>query len=328
MTSIYNNPEYQRRVQKTVAAQQMIQALLFQQAEGKRNQKTKQSNPASDIASQLIKSQARKPLMSMISGEGGAISDAIPSWAGGPTAPPMTSIEGALATTPEANAAFNAPGMAATEAAKTPFFSLNSGGLLGEGPMPTGNYLPGIAGTYGMYDLLKNKKHGAKGAKQGAVSGAGIGYTVGGLPGAGIGAVIGGTAGYFGNFGDNNRFQDEAERAELLRAQGIPWNYNMQMPTKGRSKEELIQEALAAGRDPTFARTRDESALSPVDITGYAAFGEKLGGDYSRASQAIKEAIAQRALQNKAVREHHGTIDVNWTPELEEFAKQQLGGAK
>lgn len=342
MPSIYTDPEYRARMARTVEAQRMIEALR-QRGDVARAQaevKGQIPNPALKIVSNLIKNRGKDAAtiatepsgVADVAGGftpmGGETATSIPSWAGGSTTAPMTPIEGALANSAEANAAYNAPAMAASEGAATPFFSLSNGGMMGDAPVPVGNYLPGIAGLYGAYDLLKKKKHGAKGAKQGAASGAGIGLTLGGPAGAGIGAVIGGTAGYFGNFGDVDRYQDEAERAEELRAQGIPWNYNMEMPTRGRSKDELIAEAIAAGRDPTFARTRDESALSPVDITGYAALPEKLGAGYANASQAVKELIAAKALEKGAVNEHHGTIDIDWDPKLEKFAKRKIRRGK
>lgn len=193
------------------------------------------------------------------------------------------------------------------------FFDISSGGLLGEGAMPIGNYIPGIAGTLGMADVLMNKKHGTSGAAQGALSGAGIGFTVGGPVGAGIGALAGGTLGYFGNFGDEDRFKTEWKRKKDLVDKGILSADQLgPEPTKGRSKDELIaeEEQKAAQGLPSnveFARTRDESVLTPTDIRGYSTILEK-----AHETGLSVDDLSQRALSAGAVREHHGTIDVDW----------------
>lgn len=208
----------------------------------------------------------------------------------------------------------------------TSFFTGNN--LLGPGPMGVGDYLPGVAGLAGAYDLLSKKKHGWSGAGQGAMSGAGIGWTLGGPAGAGIGAGIGAITGYFGNFGDKDRWRTEGKRLDKLTSQGIRIPESMlgaTRLTKGRSKSELIQEnvtaRLARGeispeeaeRRRLFETTRDEKYLTPKDIIGNATFFERYGNDWlGKMSDEDRTRIAQKALDSGAVREHHGTIDVDW----------------
>lgn len=58
-----------------------------------------------------------------------------------------------------------------------------------------------------------------------------------------------------------------------------------------------------------FGNTRDEKKLTPIDIQGFAAMYEAGGPN---ATAADRLALAQDALAADAVREHHGTIDVDW----------------
>lgn len=186
-------------------------------------------------------------------------------------------------------------------------FSFSNGGLLGEGAMPIGNYIPGVAGLFGAYDVLSNKKHGAAGALEGAASGAGIGFTLGGPVGAGIGAGVGGLVGYFGNFGDKDAYKTEWKRKKKLFDQGIITEQQLgPEPMKGRSRKELVEEAKRMGGNVEFAQTRDEKYLKAGDIAGYASVleeADKRGID--------PMVLAQQAVDAQAIREHHGTIDLD-----------------
>lgn len=187
-------------------------------------------------------------------------------------------------------------------------------GLLSFGPgLIEGSVTPmsgaaGALGAYGMYDILSNKKHGTSGAIQGAASGAGIGtFIMPGL-GTGIGAGVGALVGYFGNFGDVDAYKTEWKRKKDLFDKGIISEAQLgPEPRKGRSKEELIAEAQAMGGNVTFAGSRNESDLTPADIQGYATILEEA---HKRGIPPLQ--LAEMALQSGAVREHHGTIDVEW----------------
>lgn len=225
--------------------------------------------------------------------------------------------------------------------------ALNGGTLMSDGTVlaPASSFgvmdvAGGAAGAYGLYNLLKNKKHGLEGAVQGGISGGLLGSaTAGGLaamgttvaPGVGtaIGAGLGLALGYFGNMGDKDRYKDEYNRAQALRDKGIRWDWNSQEPTAGRSKEELmaIEEAkIKAGQygNTAFAQSRNEADLKPEDIIGYATFGEQYGSKWAETTEAARKAIAQEALNRGLVREHHGTVDINFTPELIKYSEEIL----
>jgi hypothetical protein len=230
-------------------------------------------------------------------------------------------------TTPAANAAYNAAAMEAggapmTLAEITPATEASSaaaapGAFSLEGFGSAGNAIAPILGAAILGESLLKKRHGTRGAAQGALGGAGIGTYF--LPGVGtaIGAGLGGLLGAFGNFGDKNMFKTEHNRLQNLADQG----YTGLEPlleasnfSKGRSMEELIaiEEAnKAAGRHSNvqFARSRNEGDLTPEDIVGYSSVIEKAG---QGASLADRLELARQALAANAVREHHGTVDVDW----------------
>lgn len=190
-----------------------------------------------------------------------------------------------------------------------------------------GNGLLPAAGAIGALDLFANKRHGGRGAAQGAASGAMIGSYFG-LPGSAIGAGVGGLAGYFGNFGDEDRWKTEQDRVAKLHDQGINFPDAVQL-SAGRTKEELVaieNAKKSAGQysNSTFAQSRNESDLTGKDIWGYGAFGEAFGNNWMGSSEAAREAVANEALKQGLVREHDGTVDINLTPELKAYAEQQF----
>lgn len=187
-----------------------------------------------------------------------------------------------------------------------------------------GNALLPMAGALGAYDVFANKRHGARGALQGAASGAAMGSYFGPV-GTGVGAVLGGGLGYFGDLGDKDRFKDEYNRAQKLRDAGIDWGHNSNEPLMGRTKEELIANAQASGGNVQFAGSRNESDLTGNDIVGYSALPEKFGKSYADASLDKKLKVANAALSAGAVKEHHGTVDIDWSKldpsQLESYLK-------
>lgn len=171
-------------------------------------------------------------------------------------------------------------------------------------------------GAYGIYNSIK-----ANNPKMGALSGAGMGAGLAAAaPLIGLGPVGWGTMGLMAlggaglggglaaAFGDKNRYQDEWKRKKKLYDQGLISEQQLgQMPTSGRSDAELIQRAEQSGGNVAFAKSRNESDLTPQDIQGYASILEqaaKTGQDRTQ--------LAADALASGAVREHHGTIDVDW----------------
>jgi len=122
-------------------------------------------------------------------------------------------------------------------------------------------------------------------------------------------------------FGDRDMYLTERRRLEDLQKKGINVPDQLYANTdlaKGRSKQELIDQAKedqAAGRyaNVKFAESRSEKDLKPEDIWGYSTFFEKYGNDWlGKFSEEKRRQIAQQALDAGAVREHHGTIDIDW----------------
>ncbi len=196
-----------------------------------------------------------------------------------------------------------------------------------------GNYSAPTLGAVLAADVIANKRHGKRGAAQGATSGALIGSYFGGLPGAAIGATIGGGVGYFGNMGDVDKWKTEQDRISDLQDAGVSAPSGLFLQ-EGRSQEQMQNKYVApdfVGFAPDgqwannkFNMSRAEKDLTAQDILGYAAFGEKLGSDFYAAPEAVRKDIAAKTLAGNAVREHHGTIDINWSKELEDYAKEKL----
>lgn len=120
--------------------------------------------------------------------------------------------------------------------------------------------------------------------------------------------LVNALGGRFG--GDKNRWQTERNRLEQLKEQGFTGLPDYSALSGGRSKEELVQLAKDTGGNVEFAQTRSEGALTPQDIVGYASIIERAGKD---ASIDDRLKLAASALAANAVREHHGTIDVDWS---------------
>jgi len=174
----------------------------------------------------------------------------------------------------------------------------------------SGNYILPAAGAAGMFDLYKDKESRKKigtgeGYLQGAASGAAMGSYFGPW-GAAAGGVIGLGINAFG-IGGESRTKVEEERRQALADQGITVpNYDQ--------KEWELNEA--------FKGSRNEADLKGGDIENAAQFYGIQG--YSGADQAKKEAIAQEAINQGLIREHHGTIDLSMTPEYQKYLEEQL----
>lgn len=113
--------------------------------------------------------------------------------------------------------------------------------------------------------------------------------------------------------GDKDMWKTEGNRLRKLQEGGayIPEGLLASMPKGGRSKEQLIAEAEAAGGNVAFARSRNEKDLTAQDIIGFATFAEKDPEWFNKPLDQQLQ-VAQQALDSGAVREHHGTIDVDW----------------
>jgi len=126
---------------------------------------------------------------------------------------------------------------------------------------------------------------------------------------------------FFG--GDGDKYKEEGNRLSELRDQGtfIPDEIFNTMPNHGRSKDELKNQSVAddfIGFDPSgnwtnnkFNESRDLKDLRPEDIVGYATWAER---DPLWFEKPLQERlnVANAALQANAVKEHNGTIDVDF----------------
>lgn len=230
-----------------------------------------------------------------------------------------------------------------------------SGFMGGEAPLQSMPYLQGAAGLAGMYvggkgvmEAYENEDP-VGGALSGAALGAGTAMTASSLSTAGLlgasavpgigwaiaaGALLGVGAGLFGH---KPRTEEEDKRMRKLQEQGIiPPDMPVTFTDKGR--DEQLKEALASGYPPDFAgfaedgrwvntkflASGNESDLRPEDIWGYAAFFEKYPDWLTGKSEEERRQIADMALQSGAVREHHGTIDIDWD-KVEQPQEEQQG---
>lgn len=301
-----------------------------QQAEAEREQQLKLQQQASDPVRQLI------PIAGSTAGIIGS-KYAIDALTGGSAA--ANTAGGANLAAQGANQAFaEGAGMAAPEiisASQIPAGGASTAANLGaEAGLGITPYL-GVAGAglgaYGTYQGIKN--HDPLGA---GLSGAGMGLGLGmaaplvGLGPLGWGALglmalggagVGSLGAFASALGDKDQWKTEGKRLSKLAEQGINIPEPLMAITqlkKGRSKDELInfeQQKIDQGMygNTSFAKSRNESDLKPQDIWGSAAFFEKFGNDWlNKYSEAERQQIAQKALDSGAVREHKGTIDVDW----------------
>jgi hypothetical protein len=125
----------------------------------------------------------------------------------------------------------------------------------------------------------------------------------------------------------SDKWKTEGNRLKKLIEQGVevPESYQAPMMLKqGRKKSELINPYMPkdfVGNTPQygwvnnkFAESRNESDLKPEDVWGYANFFERYGNDWlGKFNEQQRRDIAQKALASGAVREHKGTIDVDWS---------------
>lgn len=163
------------------------------------------------------------------------------------------------------------------------------------------------AGTYlggkGIYDAFKGSKTKTP---TDAAARLQAGITTGGL--SEIGRLFG--------LGGGPKSNLEQKRREALGKKGVA------LPTyrkgSGNVRKDLASDFI--GQDPSgqwvnnaFATSRNESNLRPDDLRGSAAVFEKFGSDWLRKGTDEQNQILQGALNSGAVREHHGTIDIDWS---------------
>lgn len=123
-------------------------------------------------------------------------------------------------------------------------------------------------------------------------------------------------------FGDGDKWKTESKNLHRLKDKGIfiPDNLLNSMPTKGRSKDELVRKDLPddfIGTDANgewvnnkFARSRDVKDLRATDIVNYSAFADEYNDWFDRPLDERLQ-IADAYLKAKAVKEGKGTITLD-----------------
>lgn len=203
---------------------------------------------------------------------------------------------------------------AAADAAQAP--GASGGGLFSVGST-SGNILGGAGVALGGYQAFQGIKEGNP--LQAGLGGAGVaaglsqlGYAI---PGIGWAAAIGlpVIGALVGKLGDKDAWKTEGDNLKKLQKKGIyiPEVLLSNLPTKGRSKEELIEIARQTGGNVKFAESRKEEDLEGRDIIGFSTFAEH---DPEWFKRPLEQQIsyAQSLLDSGLVREHHGTVDVDW----------------
>lgn len=174
-----------------------------------------------------------------------------------------------------------------------------------------GNAILPAAGLAGAYDLWANNAKSVgtgRGYLQGAASGAAIGSYFGPV-GAGVGGGLGLLANAFG-IGHESRTKEEEHRREQLAEAGVV------VPNSGVKEWE---------NNAKFAESRNEADLTGKDIIHSASlYGVK---GYDKLDAAKQEAIANEALKQGLVREHHGMIDINMSDAYKKYLDEQIGAA-
>lgn len=182
------------------------------------------------------------------------------------------------------------------------------------GPVSAPGIAAGAATGYlqgkGLYDAIKGKD--MSGLSQAALA----------LPTFGASLLYNPIKNALG-FGDQDKWKTEGNRLGSLQDKGVylPDNLLSSMPTGGRGKDELVNHNYGAdfvGRDDQgnwvnnlFANDRDVKNLRGEDIVNYSTFAEH-DPDWFRKPLQDRINYANQLLQQGAVNEHHGTIDVDW----------------
>jgi len=269
----------------------------------------KESGSLADLAKQKAISEGEKYLgnkakdmLSQATGIGGgaAAANAI---GGGATAAASEGIGAGLVQTEAANAAWNAPGLAATEAAAPSMFSLGGIGS-------AGNVLLPAAGAIGLYDLATHRDRigTGMGYLEGAASGAAMGSYFGPV-GIGVGAGVGLLANAFG-IGGESRTKGEEKLRDSLAEQGV------MVPNSDIKEWE---------NNAIFKESRKESDLTGKDIIHAADFYAQIPG-YQNLDAAKQETIANEALKQGLIDEKLGKVNLSLNDAYKDFLNTQMTG--
>lgn len=122
---------------------------------------------------------------------------------------------------------------------------------------------------------------------------------------------------------DTDKWKTEGNRVRKLLESGVdvPEEFRGRMYQKrGLRKEELVNPKYAQDFqgmtadgwvNNKFQNSRNEGDMTYFDLAPYAAWAEKRN-DWWKLSDAQRRAITDKAQAAGAVREHHGTLDIDW----------------
>jgi hypothetical protein len=202
----------------------------------------------------------------------------------------LSNVLGPLTSTVDPATGATSPGLI------TSSFGSGPTGLFGIGE---GGFGGPVLGAAGLFDVIKNKRGGARGVAQGAASGAAAGSYFGPW-GTGIGAVLGAGAGLM-----NRGFSDLEDQK---RKEAAAMGYQLQGGDGAWEK------------NADFATSRDESKLRGEDILDAADWRLKYGDRWGLTDKARQIEIANEAIKRGLIREHNGGIDID-TNGLSDFIK-------
>lgn len=195
------------------------------------------------------------------------------------------------------------------------------------GVSTAGQVASGLGAGLGAYNLSRDIV-GRKGATASTISGMQLGAGIGGFfgpVGAGIGAGVGALGGaLLGSIFSPRKKNIEKERWERLKMYGfdVPkpeWvdtkDAALKAENKNLAKDFVGYDESGKWVNNQFANTGKDEALRPQDIYEFATNHETFGEAYGNLPEQEKLRLMQIALDNKLVKEHQGTVDINWTPE-------------
>ena len=194
-----------------------------------------------------------------------------------------------------------------------------------------------VGAAKGGYDLYKGLE-GKRGAKQGAISGAQTGASIGsffGPKGAAIGAAIGTLIGGVGGAlrpPPKTQVEDKRWRALARRGFDVPQWVKEGIDIKDTGfRQDLAADFVGfdekgAWVNNKFAKSRDEKDLLGQDVSQYAVMPETFGSLWTGATPEARQEVSELALQKAKVREHKGTLDINWDPSSKRLAQDILAG--
>lgn len=224
---------------------------------------------------------------------------------------------------------------AATQAGANASTLATSSGSSALGALGTAAAVLGAAkGSYDLYQGLKEKQGAKSTAMSGAAAGAAIGSLipgVGTLVGAAVGALIGAAGGAL-RPPPKTQVEDKRWRALARRGFDVPQWVKEGIDIKDSGFRQDLSTDFVGYDDKgqwvnnKFAKSRDEKDLTGQDVSQYAVMPETFGSLWSGATPEAKQQVSDLAIMKAKLREHHGTLDINWDPSTKRIAQDILAG--